>query len=43
MIGASPNKGKRKALFDVAVNQIAECEVNSGEERGEEGNIKDGG
>lgn len=43
MIGASPNKGKRKTLFNVAVNQIAECEVNSEEEQGEEGNIKDGG
>lgn len=43
MIGASPNKGKRKALFGVAVNRIAECEVNSEEGQGEEGNIKDGG
>ena len=33
MIGASPKKGERKALFDVAVNQIAQCEINS-----EEGN-----
>lgn len=37
MIGASPKKGERKALFHVAVNQIAECDVNSEEEQ-EKGN-----